>query len=796
MYLRHLRTDLIKNKGANVAIALILILSTFLMSTGAMVMERLVGSVDALFAQALPPHFLQMHKGDYNADALTQFASHHPEIESWFVEEMVGFGGSTISWQRPTTEESDDFSDSLIDNLFVTQNSDFDFLIDETGTIAQPSAGEVYVPVVHQLNHGLEIGDRLLIRTETGGYPLTVRGFVRDSQMASSLSSATRFLVAEEDFRALTDAGGGDPEIIVEYLLTDASLATQLQAAYESDDAVPKNGQAVTYQQIRLINAFSDGLVAVALIFVSGLLILIALLALRFVIRGTLEDEVHEIGAMKAIGLPEKTISGLYLARYSAVTLFACIIGGALSIGAAQVLTRSVQHNYAESSVTLTSFLVPVVALLVVYLAVIGMCRGVLRGVARVQVVGALVHGSLLTEQETARRARRQSRGARRSDLTSARAVSLNRRLALLGLRADLGQWILIPVVFFLTAVLVILPMNLLTTFESPRFVTYMGAPESDLRVDLQFSDDVHRAHQQMLTRMRADDRIVDVKGFANILQQTRGEDGWEAIRVEVGDHFDGTIEFMEGGAPGVGEIALSVMNANRFQMSVGDEMPIRDTSTDSAGNVSVSGVYQDVTSGGRTAKMQGAATTDALGYVIYADVAQDIDPLSMAREYSEEDPTVMVIPMGQYVEETLGSITSAFRSTAILAGVLGIGAAWLITVLFLTLHLTRERATMGALTAVGFSSRELVAQVIFKVVLMVSLGTLAGTAFAATAGESLVGGLIALSGFGITSLEFISKPWLVYLAYPVALIATGFAAAWVLSSRLRTSDKSAWLNP
>ncbi|MDN5762065.1 MAG: FtsX-like permease family protein [Microlunatus sp.] len=794
LYLRYAYNDLIKNKGVNVALFLILMISAFLMATGAMVMERSLGSVDALFRQALPPHFLQMHKGGYDADALDKFASERPEIESWLIEDMIGFDGVGISWRRPSTGETGDFSASLIDNLFVTENQDFDFLLDGAGTIPQPATGEVYVPVGYQRDFGLQTGDDLRIRTDAGSQELTVRGFVRDSQMASSLSSATRFLVSEKDFRAMASAGGGDPEIIVEYRLSDTALTSQLQTAYESDDALPKNGQAVTYQMIRMINAFSDGLVAVALVFVSGLLMVIALLSLRFVIRGTLEDEVREIGVMKAIGLPHRSITGLYLSKYSVLALLGCIIGGVLGVIASQLLTRSVQVNYAPAPVGPMTFVVPVAALVVVYLIVIAMCRGVLRGVRRVEVVGALVHGNTSTEKQSARRAKRWARRARRTDLASAGGADMNRRLALLDLRAEVGQWVLIPVVFALAAILIILPTNLLTTFHNPRFVTYMGAPQSDLRADLQFSDDLDTVHRQVLSRMEADDRLTAVRDFANLLYETPGEEGWESLRVEVGDYSAGTVEFLNGHKPGTGEIALSVMNANKYGLSAGDEMSIRRRSGDSTESVVVSGIYQDVTSGGYTAKMPGAVTTGAVGYVIYADTTNDAEPAALAREYSDNYPSAAVIPMREYVQQTLGYVTSAFLRAAILAVVFGVGVALLITSLFLKLRLTRERTKMGVLTAIGFSSRELASQVRFKVLLTTVAGALVGAVLAATVGESLVGAVISQAGLGIASLDFIPNPWLVYLAYPLMLIAAGYTGAVALTSRLRAPDKSAWL--
>ena len=150
MNLKYALNDLRRNPGVNLALLLVLVLSSFLMATGAMVMERTVGAVNALFTVAQPPHFLQMHRGDYDPDALERFAAEHPEIDAWLIEEMVGYDSAALTWSRPGTGESGEFSESLIDNLFVTQNAEFDFLLDEAGEIVQPAVGEIYVPVAFQ----------------------------------------------------------------------------------------------------------------------------------------------------------------------------------------------------------------------------------------------------------------------------------------------------------------------------------------------------------------------------------------------------------------------------------------------------------------------------------------------------------------------------------------------------------------------------------------------------------------------------------------------------------------------
>lgn len=792
LLLRYAGNDLVKNKGVNLALLVVLVLSAFLMATGAMVIERLVGAVDQLYAEAKPPHFLQMHKGDYDTEALQRFAAAQPELQSWTVVQMYGFDSSALSWQRPSTGQTGDLSDSLIDNLFVQQNPDFDFLLDQNGVIAQPGPGEVYLPVAYQQRFDLQHGDRLRVGAEAGSLELTVRGFVRDAQMASSLSSSTRFLVSPTDLTTLGRSAGAEPEIIVEYRLTDPAATASLQNAYDADAVLPRNGQAVTYQMIRIINAFSDGLVAIALMFASVVLIVIALLNLRFVIRGTLQDQVREIGAMKAIGIPNGQVSRLYLAKYGVMTLVACVIGGLLAILAAGLLSRDVTANYAAAPLSVWTFLVPTLALVAVYLVVLGICQGVLRRIRRIEVVNALVHGSTLTERQAAKQARRAATRVRRTSLISS-GGSLNRRLALLDLRAQARQWALLPAVFFLAAMLMALPMNLLSTFESPRFVTYLGAPESDLRADLAYTDDLDTVRSELAGQLADDDRLVDVRSYAKVLGEAQGPDGTETLDIEVGDYGGSTVDFLHGGPPAEDEIALSVLNAHKYGVGPGDQLTVRHDQRWTT--PVVSGVYQDVTSGGFTAKMQGQVTQGAAGYVIYADVADGVDPAAIAAEYGDRFPAAAVIPMRDYVQQTLAYVTDAFASAAVLSFVFGIGVAVLITCLFLKLRLSSERRTMGVLSAIGFSAREIIAQTRGKTMLLAVLGTVAGLLFTATMGETLVGGLISLAGLGIAKLQFLPTVWLVYGVYPLVLIGAGYLGAVLLTRPLHQTDKSGWLN-
>ncbi|HLS64348.1 MAG TPA: ABC transporter permease, partial [Ruania sp.] len=710
---------------------------------------------------------------------------------------MLGFDGAAVGWQHATTGASGDLADSVMDNLFVTQNQEFDFLLDAAGAVPQPAAGQVYVPVAYQQRYDLAVGDQLTVRTDTGAHPLQVTGFVRDAQMASSMSSATRFLVSEQDFEDLELAGSGAPEHILEYRLTDGASAGDLQRAYEADPDLPKNGQAVTIGMIRLLNALGDGLVAVALVLGSLILVAVAVINLRFVVRGTLEDEVREIGALRAIGISHRQISALYLGKYAALTLLACAAGGALAVPATAALTQAMQVNYAAAPAGAATVLVPVTALGLLATGVLLLCRQVLRRVGKASVVGALVGGSMLSERQIARRARRGAARARRHRLAAYSGTRINAFLARTDLRADLRQWALVPVVFALLSVLVILPMTLLSTFQSPRFGTAMGAPEADLLVDLQFSPDNDDTRTSLLADLEKDDRVSEVSVLATELREVPGEDGWETLRIQVGDHHSTAVQYLHGRAPDPGEVALSVLNAQRYQLAVGDTLPVRPTevsSTDQASPAVVSGIYQDLTMGGYTAKLPGEPSPQAAGYAIYARVTGPTDPAVLAAEYADRYPAASVIEMEEYLDQTMSFVTSSFRVAAVLALVFALVVAALISALFLSLQLKRERQRMGVLFALGFSRREISTQMRAKAGLAVAVGVLAGTVATAVGGQHLVNGALAGAGLGITELQLFPQGWLVYGVYPLVLIGVGFAVSVLVTGQIRGAEMSRWL--
>src|SRR5699024_8868508 len=152
---------------------------------------------------------------------------------------------------------------------------------------------------------------------------LIVTDFVRDVQMNPSIIHSKRFVVHEDDLKEI-QSHVGDVEYAIEFLLKDTDHLNAFHFMYESS-GMPHEGPRIDYTLIKALNAITDGIVVVLIVFVSILLIIVSALCIRYTIVSTMEEDFREIGIMKAIGIPEKNIKHIYLIKYVVISVVAAI---------------------------------------------------------------------------------------------------------------------------------------------------------------------------------------------------------------------------------------------------------------------------------------------------------------------------------------------------------------------------------------------------------------------------------------------------------------------------------------
>ncbi len=753
MYYRIIRNDMAKSKAITLTTMLFVAAAALLVSLAAILVVNLTGAIDTLMTRAQTPHFMQMHAGALDMGRLAAFAEQQEAVADFQVLEFLNMDGAQIVFSGGS------LAGSVQDNGFAVQSEQFDFLLDLDGKIIQPAAGELYVPVNYLQDGTTHAGDRVMV----AGQPFTVAGFHRDSQMNSLLSSSKRFLVSHDDLAALKDFGS--VEYLIEFRLHDLAALGAFETAYTAA-GLEANGPTITYPLFRMLNGLSDGLMIAVILLVSLLVVAVAFLCIRFTLLAKIEDDYREIGVMKAIGLRVADIKKIYLAKYAAMAAAGSLLGFALSLVLRDALLANIRLFMGESANASLAPLLGIGSVLLVFLAIMAYVNGVLGRFRKIPPAEAIRFGF----------AQEKSSGGKRFHLSMNKLLSTNVFLGLKDVLARKKLYATMLAVLVLAAFIIIVPQNLYNTIAAESFITYMGVGKSDLRLDVQQTDHIAEKSAAIAAALERD---ADIARYVVLTTQTysaRLDDGSEArIKVELGDHAVFPLAYAAGRAPVTeNEIALSVMQASDLGKQVGDVLPLIIAGQEQA--LTVSGLYSDVTNGGKTAKaVFSDSSADIMWSVISAELVDAARLDAKIAGYAGQFAFAKVSDIDEVIAQTYGSTMNSIGRAAYAAVGVALTIALLITLLFMRMLVAKDRYAIAVMKAFGFTNADIKTQYVARAAFVLVVGILLGTLLANTLGERLAGAVIA--AFGAASFEFVVNPWFAYLFSPLLLAAVTLAA-------------------
>ncbi len=754
MLFKILKKDFQRNKAIIIALFIFIMVSSLLVSSGSRVIIELFGSIDNLFEKANAPHFVQMHSGEIDESVIDTFVSRNNLVKDQQTVEMLVIDGADIFFGNSQTADKN----SVMDNGFVKQNHSFDVLLNLKNQVIQVSKGEIAVPIYYMQQKNVKISDPIRISNGSFDKVFTVTDFVRDVQMNPSIISSKRFVVNEADFDTLHQ-NIGKVEYMIEFQLTDLNKISKFTNDYQSSN-LPQRGPTVDYSLFKTLNALTDGIVAVVIILVSILLIIIALLCLRFTILTTMEEDYKEIGVMKAIGIMQKDIKKIYLIKYIVMSALACMSGYLLSLGVSKLFTANISLYIGTASKNMRHFLIPFLSTVLVFVIVIFFCIIVLRRFEKITAVEALRSGAMGTTKVNTR-------------LLALRKNRLLDTNVFLGIKDVLGRlkmYLLLFTSFVICSFIIIVPINFLNTLQSPTFISYMGVGQSDIRIDLQQSNNATQAFTNMVEYIEKDRDIEKFSPHITCKYSVLNSDGgWENINVETGDFSIFPLEYLKGTVPKVGnEIALSQLKADGLGKVVGDTLLL--VVNEEEQEMLVSGIYQDVTNGGKTAKaMLPYNSETTLWYTINVNTKQDVNISNKIAEYTKHFPSAKVTYLEDYLTQTLGTTIKQVQLVTIVAIVIAILISILITSLFLKMLIAKDTSQIAIMRSIGFTLRKIQVQYIVRTLLVLGIGIIVGTIFSNTIGQGLVS--ILMSFMGASKIQFVVNPIVSYLLCPFTLI-------------------------
>ena len=772
MFTRILEKDLKRNKVITVTLFVFILMAATLVSSAVHIAMTLFGAIDAFFEQARAPHFVQMVSGDIDHGEIQRFARENPLVESQQTVVMLGVDGANIFLGSSGESEIG----SIIGNSFVVQNQLFDFLLDTNGDVIHVNDGEIAVPIFHMQGHGLQIGDTVRVADGNFDKTFTITSFARDVQMNPSIVTSKRFVISENDW-ALMYSNFGELEYLISFRLIDAGYTSEFETMYQASN-LPQTGISLTYSLYRILNSITDGVLAAVVVFISLLLAAIAALCLRFTLIAAIEEDFGEIGAMKAIGINSASIRGLYMTKYTVMAIVASVLGyGAASI-LSPLFTGNIVLYMGHAPVTIWNGILPSLGALAIFVTVIAFCRLVLRRFKKISAVEA-IRGANVSDG---------GRGVK--TLRLSRNIIGNMDIHM-GAKAVFSRFRVYGILCFIFAVcvfLMITPLNLTNTLRSPDFVSYMGAGRSDIRLDVTArpGEDMLQLYHEIDEFLSNDAEVANHAILVTAAYRVRNVDGFfESIRVEVGDFSAFPISYTSGRAPAnENEIALSHMNSVEFEAIVGDSLVLLVDGTEK--EMIVSGIYNDITYGGRTAKGLLPYTNDnILWMVVNISVSDGVNIDDKINRLNAAFSNLQATDIENYVQQTMGGLISQLDIATAVGLTLGLLVAFLITGMFFKMLIAKDTKQIAIKLSVGVTYESVRLQYVVQALIILVIGLILGGIASATIGQ----GVAALLVPGISSMSFIVNAVMSYAVIPAALGLMVVIAVFLGCANIRKLD-------
>ncbi|MEM5029993.1 ABC transporter permease [Priestia sp. WB3] len=770
MRLTFIKKDLTRHRLISIGLTICIMMTSFLATSAAQMTVQLNGSISNLLHSAKAPDFVQMHEGSLKEKDIETFSIKQNMVKAHQIVPMIPIEHANIKFGNEPAKAG------VMDHLFVKQNRYFDFLLNEQNEKLTISKGEVAVPIYFQQRYHLKIGETLLIRKGANQFSFRIKAFLRDAQMNPSLVSSKRFLLHHKDWDAMNQVIH-KKEYLIEFLLHDAAQADAFQAIYQSSQ-LPQQGPAVTLPLLRMLNALTDGMVIAILLLVCMLLIGIALLSLHLAMTASIEEDEREIGILKVLGIPLRRIKQLYVGKYALLACVGCIAGYGLTLIFGDIFTANIQR-YMGNQPSFTTWFIPLCVSIVIATIIISGSYTVLRKFGRVSAAQAL-QGNVISTND-----KKQIP----LHLRKNRLIPVNMWLGLKDLLSRKKLYTTITCIIALCTFLMLLPIQLWYTLQSPDFITYLGSGQSDLRIDIRQGSHLEKKINE-IESMILEDRDIHASAIyeTTSLQAKSKENSLETLYLETGNLSAFPLTYLQGRQPlKKNDIALSVLSSDSLQKKVGEKITL--VSNGHEIEKTVTGIYQDVTNGGKTAKaISQPFPQSALWKTIQIQLNQEVEIEEKKIVLEKEISPAKVTDMKEYVHQTIGSTASLVKVIAFLSTLAAFGTASLMLIMFLHMLKAKDSSRNHLLRTIGFSKKDVIGQYMTSFIAVIFLGALIGTIAVHTIGPALMS--IGGASLGASSLQWLAPQW-VSVVYPITLLIVSLALSASLLKTFFTSQTS-----
>lgn len=773
MFFHILKRDLKRKKTMNFILLLFVILATMFLASSVNNLIIINGAVDHFLEISKVPDFFSLSVTGIENDPIEEYLKNNENVSEYEICNTLNVTNDQVSItkckQEPGKEKYEKRNTLSIEA--VPENFMKVFQLD--GSDLKLKEGEIAFSKAEADANNLEVGDRVKIKVGEVEQEFEIVTLIKDAVFGSQMMGFKRHIISEEDFE--------------KYEAQENLIYTRVYCLNYGDEADFEDGwkkqnfNVISNVDKDLIKTtyVMDMLVASVLIIVSICLILIAFLVLRFTIVFTLQEDYKEIGIMKAIGMRDFGIKGIYLVKYLAISLTGGIIGFGLSFPFGEMFLEQAIVNILMDK-TEKNFFINLACVIIVVLIVLAFCYFSTDKLKKFSAMDAIRNGSNGERYQVKNHLKLWKRKRMRPVFY----------MAVNDIMSSFKRFFILGITFCIGTMLILLPLSALNTLKDESIAEFFSISPSDVyinngKAEEYVAEDNINVILEDLKKMEETLAEHGIKGMTGTdvgyIVPCYAGDSKEIYNYytmqEVGS-WERNYKLLEGREPVFdNELMITDITAKEMGVSIGDNIYFKYK--DRTDQYIITGTYQSLVNMGNGFRVSRDAEIDyeySAGIMCMQIEIPDMESEEACEKLKEIFPDYKIYNTGEFMDTMIGNITDQMDIMMIFIVGIVLIINSLITVLMMRTIMTKERGDIALLKSMGFRNSAVKGWQTRRILIVLIAAIMLGTLFSNMMAPLVIGPIFAM--MGANKMELTMNPLEAYVIYPLLLLAvTGFSA-------------------
>ena len=772
MFFRILKNELKRKRTMNLILFLFIAMATMFLASSVSNLITISGAVDYFIDISNVPDSFAISLTEGDEDEIREYLNGNEILTDYEIIDTFNVTNERISIVEATDAPDDRYERT--NTLCVQPVTDgYMSVFDQENQPIALKPGEIAFAKLEAEANGLQIGDRVSITVGEIRQEFTIAAITKDAVFGSSMMGFKRLFISEEDFERFADQEN----------LTHTKIYC---FNYEDKKEFNAEWQEQNFNVISMIDKsvvpmcfVFDMLIAGILIIVSICLILIAFMVLRFTIVFTLQEDYREIGIMKAIGLKDAGIKGVYLIKYLAIAVLAAGFGEIFSFPFGKMLLgQSIANMVVEQAGQ--NILLHFLCAMVVVAVVLLFSNASANKLKRFTAIDAIRNGS--------NGERYQAKG--RVKLWKRKHMKPGFFMACNDILSNPKRFLVLATTFCIGTLLILLPLSALHTLTGKHIISLFSMSPSDVYIETGYGDDY--VAQKSVDYILKDLERIETDLAEHGIRAQAGTDVGYIIPCYSNDEkelfsyftlqeigsWERSYETLEGREPVADdELMITDITAKEMGVTIGDTITYQYP--DKTQKFIITGIYQSLMNMGNGFRVSRAAKLDEnyiSGILCIQIEAPELESAEANKRIKEIFPDYKIMTDLEFFDSMTGDISKTVQMVIYLLAAVVLIINSLITALMMKAMMAKERGDVALLKSIGFSNRSIRMWQVERSLLILVFAIVTATLLSKLLAPVTIGPIFSMMGANKVQLEV--KAIETYVIYPMLLLlVTAFVA-------------------